>query len=89
MSTQPLVGYAVTRSLPASRGTSAATTWSPPACSACSQAARSYDAERGVDFAAFARVRIRGALLDELRSRDWASRSVRGLRATADATASG
>lgn len=43
------------------------------------QAAQSYDAERGVEFGAFARVRIRGALIDELRSRDWATRSVRVL----------
>jgi RNA polymerase sigma factor for flagellar operon FliA len=41
------------------------------------QAARSYDASRGIGFQRFASARIRGALLDELRSRDWASRSVR------------
>jgi len=41
------------------------------------QAARSYDPERGIGFQRFASARIRGALLDELRSRDWASRSVR------------
>lgn len=41
------------------------------------QAARTYDESRGVPFAAFARQRIRGALLDELRSRDWAGRTVR------------
>jgi RNA polymerase sigma factor FliA len=41
------------------------------------QAARGYDSDRGVTFERFASVRIRGALLDELRGRDWASRSVR------------
>ncbi|HZT65914.1 MAG TPA: sigma-70 family RNA polymerase sigma factor [Acidimicrobiales bacterium] len=41
------------------------------------QAARSFDPERGIAFDRFASARIRGALLDELRSRDWASRSVR------------
>lgn len=41
------------------------------------QAARTYDSSRGVPFPAFARQRIRGALLDELRSRDWAGRTVR------------
>jgi RNA polymerase sigma factor for flagellar operon FliA len=41
------------------------------------QAARSFDPERGITFQRFASARIRGALLDELRSRDWASRSVR------------
>ena len=40
-------------------------------------AARAYDATRGVPFGRFAAVRVRGALLDELRSMDWASRSVR------------
>lgn len=40
-------------------------------------AARGYDAERGIPFGRFAAMRIRGALLDELRSLDWASRSVR------------
>ena len=40
--------------------------------------AQGYDAERGVPFARFAAIRIRGALVDELRSMDWASRSVRG-----------
>jgi RNA polymerase sigma factor FliA len=41
------------------------------------QAARSYDAERGVPFARYAATRIRGAIIDELRGIDWASRSVR------------
>jgi RNA polymerase sigma factor FliA len=41
------------------------------------QAAKAYDPDRGVTFQRFARVRIEGALVDELRSRDWASRSVR------------
>lgn len=41
------------------------------------QAARSFEPERGIPFEGFAATRIRGALLDELRGRDWASRSVR------------
>ena len=41
------------------------------------QAARNFDAERGINFDRYASTRIRGALLDELRSCDWASRSVR------------
>ncbi len=41
------------------------------------QAARSYDSSRGIAFDRYASPRIRGALLDELRSRDWASRTVR------------
>ena len=41
------------------------------------QAAQGFDAERGVPFARYAATRIRGAVIDELRSIDWASRSVR------------
>lgn len=41
------------------------------------QAAQAFDAERGVPFERYAATRIRGAILDELRSVDWASRSVR------------
>jgi RNA polymerase sigma factor for flagellar operon FliA len=40
-------------------------------------AARSFDPSRGVPFGGFAALRIRGALTDELRSLDWASRGVR------------
>lgn len=40
-------------------------------------AARSFESDRGVPFARYAARRIQGALLDELRSHDWASRSVR------------
>ena len=41
------------------------------------QAARSFDAARGVPFVRYASTRIRGAIVDELRGIDWASRSVR------------
>jgi RNA polymerase sigma factor for flagellar operon FliA len=41
------------------------------------QAASSFDPERGVSFGAYAATRIRGAIIDELRGLDWASRSVR------------
>ena len=41
------------------------------------QAANAFDQSLGVPFSGFATLRIRGALLDELRSLDWASRSVR------------
>ncbi|XVU30323.1 sigma-70 family RNA polymerase sigma factor [Actinoplanes sp. CA-054009] len=40
-------------------------------------AAKAYDGNRGVPFGRFAAARVRGALLDELRGMDWASRSVR------------
>jgi RNA polymerase sigma factor for flagellar operon FliA len=41
------------------------------------QAARAFDASRGVPFKRYANTRIRGAVVDELRSRSWASRAVR------------
>ncbi|MEU8238632.1 sigma-70 family RNA polymerase sigma factor [Actinoplanes missouriensis] len=49
-------------------------------------AARSWDPERGVPFNRFAGTRIRGALLDELRALDWATRSVRSKARTTDTT---
>jgi RNA polymerase sigma factor for flagellar operon FliA len=44
---------------------------------ALAMAVRSFDEDRGVPFARYAARRIQGALLDELRAHDWASRSVR------------
>ncbi|GAB7189377.1 FliA/WhiG family RNA polymerase sigma factor [Kineococcus sp. NUM-3379] len=41
------------------------------------QASRSYDPTTGVPFNRYANTRVRGALLDELRGRDWASRGAR------------
>jgi RNA polymerase sigma factor for flagellar operon FliA len=53
------------------------------------QAAKAWDSTRGVPFEKYARTRVRGAVLDELRRSDWASRSVRPrarqLRAAVDA----
>jgi len=39
--------------------------------------ARGFDPSRGVPFGRFAAIRIRGAITDELRTMDWASRAVR------------
>ena len=47
-------------------------------------AAQAFDTERGIPFGRFAAVRVRGALLDELRGMDWASRSVRARARRAD-----
>lgn len=41
------------------------------------EASRRFDPESGVPFARYAAIRIRGAILDSTRSRDWATRSVR------------
>jgi RNA polymerase sigma factor for flagellar operon FliA len=51
------------------------------------QAAQSFDDTLGVPFARFAATRIRGAMIDHMRQRDWATRSVRS-RARALATVS-
>jgi len=40
------------------------------------EAARKYDAGRGASFETYAGIRIRGAMLDEMRRGDWAPRSV-------------
>lgn len=51
------------------------------------QAARNYDPSRGVPFHRYALTRVRGALLDELRVHDWASRPVRAKARQMDAAA--
>lgn len=57
------------------------------AMSGLALAARSWDPDRGIPFERFAASRIRGSILDELRSTDWASRSVRSRsRAVRSAT---
>jgi RNA polymerase sigma factor for flagellar operon FliA len=52
------------------------------------QAAHAFDAELGVPFARFVATRIRGAMIDQMRQRDWATRSLRSraraLSAAAD-----
>src|SRR5687767_13819683 len=52
---------------------------------ALTEAARSFDPARGVPFEKYAATRIRGALLDELRTMDWAARSVRARARAVDA----
>lgn len=49
-------------------------------------AARAFDPLRGIPFVRFSAMRIRGALVDELRGLDWASRSVRQRARRSDAT---
>ena len=43
-----------------------------------------YDATRGAKFKTYAEFRVRGAILDELRSLDWVPRSVRQKASTLD-----
>ncbi|MAR00866.1 MAG: RNA polymerase sigma factor FliA [Oceanospirillaceae bacterium] len=50
------------------------------------EAARKYDGEKGASFETYAGIRIRGAMLDEIRKGDWAPRSVhRNARRVTDA----
>ncbi len=50
------------------------------------EAARHYSGDRGATFETYAGIRIRGAMLDELRQTDWAPRSVhRRVREAAEA----
>ncbi len=50
------------------------------------EAARKYDLSKGASFETYAGIRIRGAMLDEIRKGDWAPRSVhRKSREVADA----
>jgi RNA polymerase sigma factor for flagellar operon FliA len=49
-------------------------------------AARGFDPERGIPFHRFASTRIRGGILDELRSLDWATRSVRSKARASEST---
>lgn len=51
------------------------------------EAARHYDASQGAGFETYASIRIRGAMIDEIRRGDWAPRSVhRRARDAAEAT---
>ncbi|MBE0505295.1 MAG: RNA polymerase sigma factor FliA [Marinospirillum sp.] len=53
------------------------------------EASRNFDAEKGASFETFASIRIRGAMLDEVRRQDWVPRSVhRNNRRVSDAVRS-
>jgi RNA polymerase sigma factor for flagellar operon FliA len=73
----PLVGYLVSEILGRLPSHVSRDELMSAGMSALAHAARAYDGRRGVPFGRFASTRIRGALIDELRSSDWASRSVR------------
>ncbi|HKC27781.1 MAG TPA: sigma-70 family RNA polymerase sigma factor [Jatrophihabitans sp.] len=51
-------------------------------------AARGFDPGRGAAFAGFAAIRVRGAIMDELRAMDWATRSVRTRAREAESVSS-
>lgn len=84
----PLVGYAVSELLHRVPPSVSRDELASAGSVALVLAARAYDPTTGVPFARYASLRIRGALLDELRSMDWASRGarhrVRELAATSE-----
>jgi RNA polymerase sigma factor FliA len=73
----PLVGYLVSEMLGRVPAHVSRDDLTSAGLAALAFAARGFDVARGVPFGRFASTRIRGALIDELRSHDWASRSVR------------
>lgn len=82
----PLVGHLVREMLSRVPGHVDRDDLTSAGLTALVQAAQGFDAERGVPFARYASTRVRGALLDELRGIDWASRSVRRTARTLEDT---
>lgn len=82
----PLVGHVVRETMSRVPGHVNRDDLTSAGLAALVQAGRGFDPDRGVPFARYAATRIRGAVLDELRSVDWASRSVRRRARDVDAT---
>lgn len=76
-STIPLVGHIVRETMGRVPSHVSRDDLTSAGLTALVQAAHAFDPARGVPFERYAATRIRGAILDELRSVDWASRSVR------------
>lgn len=81
----PLVGYLVSEMIGRVPAHVSRDELMSAGLAALAYAARGFDPERGVPFGRFASTRIRGSLIDELRSHDWASRSVRSKARQRDA----
>lgn len=75
--TMPLVGHIVRETMGRVPAHVSRDDLTSAGLTALVQAAQAFDSSRGVPFERYAATRIRGAILDELRSVDWASRSVR------------
>ncbi len=84
----PLVGHLVREALAKVPSHVSADELSSAGMMALVVSAQNFDDSRGVPFARFAAIRIRGAIIDELRGMDWAARSVRGRAREADAVRS-
>jgi RNA polymerase sigma factor for flagellar operon FliA len=81
----PLVGHLVRETLGKVPGHVNRDDLTSAAMMALVLAAQAFNTDRGVPFARYAAIRIRGALLDELRGMDWAARSVRTRAREVDA----
>ncbi|WP_231384267.1 sigma-70 family RNA polymerase sigma factor [Cellulomonas sp. URHD0024] len=77
LANMPLVGYAVSELLHRVPPSVSRDELISAGSLALVLAARAYDPTTGVPFARYASLRIRGALVDELRSMDWATRGAR------------
>jgi len=77
VSHMPLVGHIVRETMGRVPGHVSRDDLTSAGLTALVLAGKAYEPARGVPFDRYAATRIRGALLDELRSIDWASRSVR------------
>lgn len=73
----PLVGYHVNATLSRVPSYVSRSDLASAGSLALVKAARAYDPSTGVPFARYASLRIKGALLDELRGMDWVSRGAR------------
>ena len=73
----PLVGYHVNAMLGRVPASVSRAELASAGALALVQASRAYDASTGVPFERYAALRIRGALVDELRGMDWLSRGAR------------
>ncbi len=73
----PIVGYQVNETMARLPGHVHRDDLVSAGLAALAAAATAYDAATGVPFARYATLRIRGALLDELRAMDWAPRGAR------------
>jgi RNA polymerase sigma factor for flagellar operon FliA len=73
----PLVGYHVSEMLMRVPSHVSRDDLASAGALALVQAARAYDATTGVPFNRYAAIRIKGAMVDELRSMDWVSRGAR------------
>lgn len=73
----PLVGYAVAEAITKLPTHVNRDDLMSAATMALVHSARSFDPARGVPFPSYAKIRLRGAIIDELRGHDWISRGVR------------